>query len=626
MDPLSATIPYLENSSEFLYSLTDSNFCLLNANRLFQKQFEVENENWKGRPFTEVVQTPQIEKFIEACDEFINNPGKSICLEMQTTKTLQETWIRWEGSAIINKKKQVEGIHFLGTDITKQKKTEQELLQQTILLDNISDVIISADHNFCIKNWNLKAEMMFNFKFKHGSNNPSHEISKVTFVNDSETNFKTLLNSKGFWNGEILIDKKDGTKFLLSTKANAIKNKTGQVTGFVTVSRDITKQNEVKSKPGFEETKSHSDLINEQPPASGKSIEITDVLHAKQALEKSNELFEYAGRATRDVIWDWNLQENKIMRTSGYKSLFGYEISDLYEYHQYEKIHSNDINNVIQSIEESLNSDDSLWQKEYKYLCADGSYKIVLDQAYIIRDKNGKAIRVIGSMQDITEERKLQEQVLITEIQKKKDVVTAVIDAQEKERNELSAALHDNVNQLLAASILYLKTAQKQKVIDGTFVGHSIDYVQKAIDELRNISHNLTPSDLKLNGLGAALKVLSEKLHIPKTFEVKLTLGEINEQKLTQSFKLAVYRMVQEKINNILKHANANKVTIHLRETDNTLLLTVKDNGKGFDRLKIKKGLGITNIYNRAENLGGSAEIISSPGNGCTWHVKVPLN
>ncbi len=86
----------------------------------------------------------------------------------------------------------------------------------------------------------------------------------------------------------------------------------------------------------------------------------------------------------------------------------------------------------------------------------------MIDQAYIIRDSEGKAVRVIGSMQDVTEERNLQKQVLITEIQKKKDVVTAVINAQEKERNELSTELHDNVNQLLAASILYLKTAKKQ--------------------------------------------------------------------------------------------------------------------------------------------------------------------
>ena len=152
---------------------------------------------------------------------------------------------------------------------------------------------------------------------------------------------------------------------------------------------------------------------------------------------------------------------------------------------------------VIQSIEDSIKRNESRWQMEYKYLCADGSYKIVIDQAYIIRDKNGKAVRMIGSMQDVTEERKLQKQVLITEIQKKKDVVTAVIDAQEKERNELSAELHDNVNQLLAASILYLKTAKKQTVIDEMLISHSLDYVEKAINELRNISHNLTPADLK---------------------------------------------------------------------------------------------------------------------------------
>ena len=261
--------------------------------------------------------------------------------------------------------------------------------------------------------------------------------------------------------------------------------------------------------------------------AGGQSIDITAELLAQRALEKSNELFEYVVKATRDVIWDWDLIENKIMRTGGYKNLFGYEMTDLYEDHQYDKVHKNDIADVVQSIEDALNRDDSRWQMEYKSLCADGTYKIVLDQAYIIRNKNGRAVRMIGSMQDVTEERRLQREVLITEIQKKKDIVTAVIDAQEKERNELSAELHDNVNQLLAASILYLKTAQKQKVIEESLISQSLDYVQKAINELRNISHNLTPTDLKMNGLAAALKVLTAKLHIPKSFEVKLTIGEI---------------------------------------------------------------------------------------------------
>ena len=137
---------------------------------------------------------------------------------------------------------------------------------------------------------------------------------------------------------------------------------------------------------------------------------------------------------------------------------------------------------VLKTVDDAFKRNDSRWQIEYRYLCADGSYKIVIDQAYIIRNKNGKAVRVIGSMQDVTEERDLQQQVLITEKQKKKDVVDAVIGAQEKERNELSAELHDNVNQLLAAAILYLKTAQKQEVIKENLITQSLDYVQKAID------------------------------------------------------------------------------------------------------------------------------------------------
>jgi PAS domain S-box-containing protein len=833
-----------------LCSLTDTDFRFLHTNRLFQKQFGLEHENWKGKTFPEVVQTFQMEKYLRAKDDCISNPDKTICIEIQTATASEETWFRWEVSALTNEKNQVQCVRFLGTDITKQKKAEQALLQQAILLDSISDAIVSADHNFCIKSWNLKAEMMFNLKFEQGTKKTLHEISKINFVNDSEDNFKSMLHSKGYWNGDVLIEKNDGTKFYMQTMVNAISDKTGQASGFVAVSRDVTKEHEIKYRFDFEQKKSQLDLIKEQKqfeafmehlptlswindeqgnlhymnslfknsfgltedaigkniyksfPESvrakyytsdqqvlsknsciqtfeegidangektyyqvykfpveshhnnrligglavniteqviakmeiikertqfqsfmenapvlawitdgngvlhymnsrfknsfnysdehlykkigtiapiterenillpdndiltknkstesfhewidenkkihyfrtykfrikdvdgnklegGQSIEITDELLAKRALERSSELFDYAGKATRDVIWDWDIKENKIRRTGGYQNLFGYEMTDLYEAHHYEKIHKDDIAYVTKGVENALKKDDLRWQMEYRYLCADGTYKIVIDQAYIIRDKKGKAVRVIGSMQDVTEERDLQKQVLITEIQKKKDVVTAVIDAQEKERNELSAELHDNVNQLLAASILYLKTAQKQKVIEHRHVSQSLDYVEKAVAELRNISHNLTPADLKLNGLTSALKVFSTKLHIPKTFEVSLAIGKLNEGNFSQSLQLAVYRIVQEVINNILKHANASKVNIALTEENNNLLLTVTDNGNGFDQSAVKKGLGITNIFNRAENFGGSSEIISSPGNGCTWNIKIPVH
>lgn len=842
-------ISHLENSSEFLYSFTDTDFRFLHTNRLFQKHFGLENKDWKGLPFTEVVRTFQMEKFLEANHECLNNPGKTISIEIQTTTATNENWFRWELSAIVNPKKKVEGIRLLGTDITRQKKAEQTLLQQAILLDNISDAIVSADQDFCIRNWNLRAEKMFNLKHEEGNNISLHGISSINFVDDSENSFKTTVQDNGSWNGHVLIKKKDGEKFYLQTRVNAIKDKAGKITGFVSASRDLTKEHEIETKFDDEQRKSKLDLIKEQQqfntfmehaptlawindedgilyymntlfkdffgvsgdvigksiydcyPESmrpncvagdrevleknkgietfeegtdekggkkfyqvykfpvgnhnkkrligglavnitgqvrgrmeiikersqfqsfmenapllawitdadgvlqymntrfknsyhytdehlfqkigsiaplnereksllpnedvltkhksieffhewtdkndkpryyktfkfpikdiegnylegGQSIEITGELLAQRALQRSNELFEYAGKATRDVIWDWNLKENTIRRTGGYKNLFGYDMTDAYEPHNYEKIHEDDIGYVLKSVRGAFKRDDSRWQIEYRYRCADGSYKVVIDQAYIIRNRDGKAVRVIGSIQDVTEERDLQRQVLITEKQKKKDVVDAVIGAQEKERNELAAELHDNVNQLLAASILYLKTAQKQKVIKPALVTQSLDYIEKAIEELRVISRNLTPAELKMNGLSAALAAFAKKLHIPKSFQVKLEIGEIDESRISQPLKLAVYRIAQEVMNNILKHANATKVAIHLWEVDGMLNLTVTDNGKGIDLSKIKKGLGIVNIYNRAENFGGAAEIISSPGKGCKWNVTIPL-
>jgi len=850
MNSFIADASHLENSTEFLWGLTDTDFRMVHTNRLFQEQFGLEGDNWKGRLFQEVVQSFQIEKFLHANNECINNPGKTISIEIQTTTATEENWFRWEVSAVVNHQNDVKAIRFLGTDITKQKKAEQILMQQALLLDNIPQAIISADENFCIKSWNLKAETMFNLRFEKANNNVLHEIQKINFINDTEINFKNSVTDNGFWNGEVVIEKNNHTKFHLLTMINTIKDKAGNMTGFVAAGRDITKENELKSKLASNQKKSQPDLIKEQEqfktfmeyapalawmndedgilqymntsfkqtfrlsedsigkkiydyyPASiktdciasdkealakntciqnfeerlnengekisyqlykfpvgehnnkklvgglafnitgqisdrmeiikersqfqsfmenapllawitdaegvllymntrfkssygytdeylnkkigsvnaiterekaliphseviisnksielyqewtdenkkvrtyrtfkfpiqdvegnylegGQSIEITGELIAQRALKRSNELFEYAGKATRDVIWDWDLKEDKIRRTGGYKNLYGYEMTDLYVPHTYEKIHKDDVDRVLKMVEEAFNGNDSRLQIEYRYLCSDSSYKIVIDQAYIIRNENGKAVRVIGSMQDVTEERNLQQQVLITEKQKKKDVVDAVIGAQEKERNELSAELHDNVNQLLAASILYLKTAQKQEVIQENLITQSLDYVQKAVDELRGISRNLTPSELKMNGLGAALKVFAEKLHIPESFEVKLLIGELNESKINQALKLAVYRIVQEVINNILKHANATNVAIHLCETENNLRLTVTDNGKGVDLSAIKKGLGIINIYNRAENFGGAAEIISSPGKGCTWNVLIPLS
>jgi PAS domain S-box-containing protein len=715
MSEISTTIPYMDSMSRHFCSITDNELRFLYTNVLFQKQFGLHNETWKGKPFHEVVHSFQLEKCLQAKEECIRNPAKVISIEIEATINDEDTCFRWEMNAVKNDKGIVEGISFIGTDVTAQKRLSKELLQLGVVFDNVSDVIVTLDADFYIKNWNQAAEKCYNLNREAVIDRHYAEIFKLELVDASFTEVHRSLRQTGMWKGDSFVTPKGGSRIKLSGTAIAVKGNTGNVEGYITINRDTTtewqanqsllyKQNEfssfmenapllawindeagilhymnskfrdafglgesavgnniydcypelmrpncissdrqvLESEKGinvFEEgvnsdgTKIQYEVFKfpvKGPDGKrligGQAIDITAKTETKVQLLKSYERFEYAGKATRDIIWDWDLSSNKIQRIGGYKKIFGYEIDDdLIEFDS-GNIHPDDSDEVVQSWQQAMAGDVVRWQKEFRYRCADGSYKIVIDQAYILRNETGKAIRLIGTMQDVTEERRLQQQLLEAEKKKKLDMVAAAIEAQEKERKEISIELHDNVNQLLAAAILYLKTARSQPENCTTMIDESLLHVQKAIDEIRGLTHSLNPGNLIVNGLCAALNDFTEKLQIPGNFSVTLAIAEnFREEKLSRQEQLGLYRVVQESISNTLKYANATAVTIQLEEVNDTVCLHYHDNGNGFDMDTIKKGLGLINIQNRIENFNGKTSMTSSPGNGYKLQVEIPV-
>jgi PAS domain S-box-containing protein len=715
MSEIFTTIPEQDDLSRYFCSITDNELRFLYTNVLFQKQFGLHNETWKGRPFHEVVQSFQVEKCLQAKNECIRNPDKVINIEIQATIDGAETWFRWEMNAVKNKRGEVEGIRFIGTDITAQKKLNEELLQLGVIYDNVSDIIVTLDAGFFIKNWNLAAEQCYNLNREDVVDRHYKEIFDLELIDSSFAELHSNLKQTGIWKGEAFVTPKGGAKMKLSGTTIALKNKNGDIERYITINRDTTnewqarqdllyKQNEfssfmenapllawVNDEDGvlhymntqfknafglnaaaigtvvydyypepmrqkcissdrqvlesgkginiFEEAEdsngstTHYEVFkfpvkghDGKRLIGGQALDITAKTQTKTELLKSYERFEYAGKATRDIIWDWDLSSNKIQRMGGYKKIFGYEIDDdLIEFDS-GNIHPDDTDEVVESWKLAMAGEDIRWQKEFRYRCADGSYKIVVDQAYIIRNKAGEAIRLIGTMQDITEERRLQQEVLEVEKKKKLDMITAAIEAQEKERKEISVELHDNVNQLLAAAILYLKTARSQPENSAAMLDESLLHVQKAVDEIRELTHSLNPGCLIVNGLCAALTDFTAKLRIHGNFSVTLTIAEkFKEEKLSQQEQLGLFRVVQESINNTLKYADATAVTIRLEEIDDTIRLQYCDNGIGFDMATVKKGLGLINIQTRIENFNGKATVNSSPGNGCTLLVEIPV-
>lgn len=212
-------------------------------------------------------------------------------------------------------------------------------------------------------------------------------------------------------------------------------------------------------------------------------------------------------------------------------------------------------------------------------------------------------------------------------IKKKKKKTLAMLQAQEKERNAIGTELHDNVNQVLAAAKLYLQSAMnpgsdKDREI---FLKKGHDYVVDAIAEIRKMSHKLVTPSVREITLVGAIKELLKDIRTTTSLHVKLIADNYKTGLIDEEHKIMLYRVIQEQVNNIIKHADAKNVTVTLCSTSSQVMLTVRDDGKGFDLAKAYKGIGMRNIRNRADCLNAGMKISSSPGQGCSLSICIPL-
>jgi signal transduction histidine kinase len=233
---------------------------------------------------------------------------------------------------------------------------------------------------------------------------------------------------------------------------------------------------------------------------------------------------------------------------------------------------------------------------------------------------------------------KLLEKTMAYSMERKRNVETlrerqraiteATIKGQENEREQLGLELHDNINQILATARLYLDFATSEGSIKKEFVLKSKGYISDAIEEIRRLSKALLPPTLEEFGLMMAMDELTDSLSLTGNFRIEKKWCDFREQGLQKDQKLTIYRIVQEQLNNIIKHACAKTVTVFLHqheEVGNSIVeLLIKDDGKGFDPAQRRNGVGLRNICSRAELFGGTVTIQSKPGQGCELKVIFP--
>jgi two-component system sensor histidine kinase UhpB len=233
-----------------------------------------------------------------------------------------------------------------------------------------------------------------------------------------------------------------------------------------------------------------------------------------------------------------------------------------------------------------------------------------------------KAIQQL--MHDVTEERRLEKKLAQQQKLRARQITEAVLGAQERERSGIGRELHDNINQILATSKLYLDVVIEEQQPDNPLILKSRHNISIAIEEIRKISKVLITPVLDEVGLGQSVMELTRNILEVKKMKFLTDTEKLDESMLTGDQKLTLYRIVQEQLNNILKYAEATEVTIHIESKKDIITLIIEDNGKGFDTNSIRRGVGITNMMSRAELYNGKVEIDSAPGKGC--RLKATLN
>jgi PAS domain S-box-containing protein len=480
--------------------------------------------------------------------------------------------------------------------------------------------------------------------------------------------------------------------------------------------------------------------------------DITERRRAEAALRESEQEQRLFNLATNDMFWKWDFATDRVVRSIGFERAFGYsehEITPLIGWWE-ERLHPDDQERVLTAFQTALKRGDKTCSYEYHFRRHDGSYATISDRAYIVRDENGKAVRAMGAMTDITERKRAEKSLRESEERYRElfenakdaiyvhdlsgryisvncaaeklsgytreeilgkhfsnfvsprdlkqvrtnlcrkldeenetiyevDLVTRagrrvpvevssrliyengvaigvqgtarditdrkraqealhiysqrLIQAQEAESEKIARELHDQIGQVLTAVRINLQSIQRSCRTEGCVhpLNESIGIVDEALGCVRELSIELRPSLLDDLGLPAALRWYVDRYAQRTGIIAEVLNGFEEDGRLPRELETVCFRIAQEALTNVARHAQAGSVSVQLERSRERMLLTIIDDGVGFDIDNLRKSasaasaLGLLGMEERALAVGGYIEIDSGSGRGTRVRATFPL-
>ncbi|MBB2150396.1 PAS domain-containing sensor histidine kinase [Pedobacter gandavensis] len=338
-------------------------------------------------------------------------------------------------------------------------------------------------------------------------------------------------------------------------------------------------------------------------------IDISESKFAQRELLKTTQRLEMTLNASGTGTWWLDLDGDKLFLDE-----FSYSVLELMKWEfdgtitgLVSLVHPDDKERVTEVLLQTLNSFDDM-DLEFRIITKNGEIKNIVAKGHEVVTEIVPRY-FAGILMNVTAQKKLAKEAAELQELQKRLVLSTAFNAQEKERYRISSALHDSVCQILYGIRLNLQNIQLSKNLRGEFVNVN-KLLDQAIGETRELSYELTPSVLRDFGFVSGVKEMAQRLSTPK-FEIKIVIKEVILP-INEEVQLYVFRMIQELINNCIKHAHATEAKIIISPAGENVNIVFSDNGRGFEK-EVKDSLflgsGIRAIQNRIFLLNGKMHI-----------------